>query len=148
MNHVEKAGDLFKSGYNCAQAVLGAFEDVTGLDGVTAQRLASSFGGGMGRLREVCGAVSGMFMVAGLVAGYDSESAPEAKNEHYALIRRLAASFNEKAGAIRCADLLGLEKPEIGDESKIVSTAGRKKRPCGELVMIAAGILDEWLAQK
>jgi len=72
MNYADKARGLFKEGYNCSQAVLLAFSDVTGLDDNTALMLASSFGGGMGRLREVCGAVSGMFMVIGILCGYYS----------------------------------------------------------------------------
>ena len=85
MNHQTLAGDLFLEGYNCAQAVFLAFTDVTGFDKETALKLSSSFGGGMGCLREVCGAVSGAFMVAGVLWGY-SELDDHKKKEHYALV--------------------------------------------------------------
>ena len=106
MGKREEAEALFVDGCNCAQAVLCAFEEETGLDHKTAMMLSSSFGGGMGRMREVCGAVSGMFMVAGLLYGYDENSPQEAKAEHYALIRDLAEQFKEKTGSILCRDLL------------------------------------------
>ena len=82
-----KAKALFEQGYNCAQAVLLAFDDITGLDTKTAAALSSSLGGGMGRLREVCGAVSGMFMISGIVRGYDDPKATDEKIEHYAFIQ-------------------------------------------------------------
>ena len=109
MSHSEKAVALFKSGYNCAQAVFVAFSDVTGLDEKTALMLSSSFGGGMGRMREVCGAVSGMFMVAGQLYGYASPTDNVAKKEHYALIQRMAAKFREENGSIICRELLGID---------------------------------------
>ena len=87
MNHAQKAKDLFKEGYNCSQAVIGAFCEGLGLDFKTAMKLSSSFGGGMGRMREVCGAVSGMFMAAGLQYGPDSTDNPLAKAQHYARIQ-------------------------------------------------------------
>ena len=94
MNHQQIAGDLFLQGYNCAQAVFLAFADVTGFDKETALKLSSSFGAGMGCLREVCGAVSGAFMVAGLLWGYD-ELNDARKKEHYALVQEIARRFEE-----------------------------------------------------
>ena len=93
LDHREKAIKIFEDGYNCAQAVFLAFCDVTGLDEKTAITLSSSFGGGMGRMREVCGAVSGMFMVAGILYGYEDPKAKEEKAEHYARIQALAKDF-------------------------------------------------------
>ena len=95
-----KAKNLFEQGYNCAQAVLLAFDNITGLDTKTAAALSSSFGGGMGRLREVCGAVSGMFMVSGIVRGYSNPEATDKKAEHYAFIQNLAAEYKEKKDAL------------------------------------------------
>ena len=91
MDHGEKAEKLFKEGYNCAQSVLCAFEDVTGFERETAAKLASSFGGGLGRMREVCGAVSGAAMVLGLAKGYSDPEDFDAKKAHYALIQEFAA---------------------------------------------------------
>ena len=88
MDHAEKARTLFLEGYNCAQAVLCAFDDMTGLDRETSARLASSFGGGMGRMREVCGACSGMFMVIGLLFGEGTETDDKLKAEHYKRIQK------------------------------------------------------------
>ncbi len=107
----EAAAGYFKEGYNCAQSVLLAFLDETKLDRETALKLSSSFGGGMGRLREVCGAVSALFMVAGLLKGYNSPNDDTAKALHYELIQKLAGEFKKSYGTIICRELLGLEKP-------------------------------------
>ena len=93
----EKAVNNFKSGYNCAQSVFLAFAEDFGFDKETALKLSSSFGGGMGRLREVCGAVSSMFAIAGLKYGYTSPNDDEAKAKHYELIQALAEKFKSKA---------------------------------------------------
>ena len=98
----QKAKKLFLEGYNCSQSVFLAFEDKYDMDHSMAMRLSSSFGGGMGRLREVCGAVSGMFMVAGLLYGYDEPKNFEAKSEHYARIQELAGEYG-CATALLCA---------------------------------------------
>lgn len=144
-----KAEELFLQGYNCSQSVLGAFTDELGLDRETAFRLSSSFGGGMGRLREVCGAVSAMFMIAGLKDGYSDPKDREAKAEHYKRIQKLAEKFREENGSIVCRELLGL--PD-GPDSPIpeARTQGYyKKRPCVELVKSAARILqDDWEEKK
>lgn len=92
-NHQERAEALFKQGYNCAQSVFAAYSDELGMDMETALKLSSSFGGGMGRLREVCGAVSGMFMVAGLKDGYSDPTDKEAKANHYKLIQKLVNTY-------------------------------------------------------
>ncbi len=146
--HSNEAKRLFCNGYNCCQAVLLAFSDITGLDEKTALTIASSFGGGMGRLREVCGAVSGMFMVAGILYGYSDMSERSAKAEHYALIQRMASMFKEKNGSIVCRELLGAEtrvKSHIPDER---TEAYYKKRPCAELCADAAEIMDIIISEK
>lgn len=140
----EKAKALFREGYNCAQAVLIAFEDVTGLDRKTAATLASSFGGGMGRMREVCGAVTGMFMAAGLLFGYDNPEAKTEKAAHYALIQELAGEFRAECGSIICRDLLG-GTADTGTVPTDRNAEFYKKRPCVELVGLAAHILENHL---
>ncbi len=148
MTKAEKAEKLFNDGYNCAQAVLGAFCEELGLDEEKAMRLSSSFGGGMGRLREVCGAVSGMFMVAGYKAGYSDPNDPDAKMEHYALIQQLANEFREENGSIICRELLGL--PDGADSPKPEARTKEYyiKRPCGEYVASAARIVEEHFFKK
>lgn len=147
-NHQERAVSLFNEGYNCAQAVFAAFCDETMMDFDTAVKLSSSFGGGMGRLREVCGAVSGMFMAAGLLYGYNDPKDTEAKKQHYTLIQKLAAKFKEKNGSIVCRELLGLDHKHDGPAPEARTVAYYKKRPCAEYVRCAAEILDELIAEK
>lgn len=140
----DRASELFLQGYNCSQSVLGAFCEELGIDFDTAMRLASSFGGGMGGLREVCGAASGMFMAAGLKYGYDEPKNYEKKQAHYALIRELAEKFKEQNGALICRDLLGAaantQQPQRRTEEYY------KKRPCKDIVAAAADILGEYNA--
>jgi len=143
--YAQKAMALFKEGYNCSQSVVLAFEDVHHMDRETAAKLASSFGGGLGRMREVCGAVSGMAMVAGLLWGYDSPTDYEGKTEHYAKIQELATKFTEVNGSIVCKELLGLEQKEGSHVPEKRTEEYYKKRPCGELVGIAAALLEEYL---
>ena len=146
-NHQEKAVALFKEGFNCAQAVFAAYSEELGIDTETALKLSSSFGGGMGRMREVCGAVSGMFMAAGLKYGYSDPKDMKAKADHYKLIRNLAHRFKEQNGSIICKDLLGLLKSE-GTPVPAKRTADYyKKRPCVDLVRDAAKILDEYMEE-
>ena len=142
----DKAKELFKSGYNCSQAVLGVFCEELGLDFETAMKIASSFGGGMGRMREVCGTVSGMFMAAGLAFASASDS-PVEKGEHYKRIQELAKRFKDKNGSIICRELLqGIEsssdpKPSPRTENYY------KKRPCIELVGDSVEIFEQYLKE-
>ncbi len=145
MNHEIKARELFKEGYNCAQAVFLAFYDVTGLDEKYAAALSSSFGGGMGRLREVCGAVSGAFMVLGLLYGYTDPKDHAAKKEHYALIQDIAAKFKTENGSIICRELLGLSAGADSPVPELRTQEYYKKRPCEDYVGIAARIVDEYI---
>ncbi len=140
----DKAKALFKQGYNCSQAVLGVFCEELGLDFDTAMKLASSFGGGMGRMREVCGTVSGMFMAAGLAFASSSESAAE-KGAHYKRIQELAQNFKDKNGSIICRELLqGIEASSSPTPSERTETY-YKKRPCVELVGDSVEIFEEYL---
>ena len=144
MKHDERAAELFLGGYNCAQAVAVAFADVTGMDTREAAKLASPFGGGMGRMREVCGAVSGMLMVVGQLYGYDSPD-PAAQKECYALVQQLADKFREQTGSIICREIL---KNPPSDPSPTPRTAEYyAQRPCVRMVMVAAQILDEYITQ-
>ena len=137
-----KAKELFMGGANCSQAVAGAFQEECGIPLESIFRMASGFGGGMGRMREVCGAVSGMVLVAGILRGPTPDEGKEAKDAHYALIQKLAGQFREQLGSIICRELLGLA-PHSDDSP--VSTPRtpdfHRKRPCSEIVAIAAGIL-------
>jgi len=146
MTREEAALRYFTDGANCAQAVVLAFKDEIGMDEKTAARLASSFGGGIGRLREVCGAVSGMMMVYGLLKGYDDLKDPEAKKAHYANVQALANRFRAENGSIICRELLALHENEQNDP---VPTPRDAKfyhaRPCMGFVACAARLLDEAL---
>ncbi len=147
--HEEKAVALFKEGYNCAQAVFAAFSDITGIDEQTSVRLASSFGGGFGRQREVCGAVSGMVMALGAICGYDSPTDNVAKKEQYSAVQCLMKQFADINGSYICKQLLGLTDKENTDPTPTPRTQGfYQKRPCSELVGEAAKLLDEYLAGK
>ena len=147
IDHGEKAKALFKQGYNCSQAVLAAFAEELGIDFETAMKLSSSFGGGMGSLREVCGAVSGMFMVAGIKYGYDKPGDRPGKLGHYTRIQNLAGKFREENHSIVCRELLGI-KPEGENLVPQERTAEYyKKRPCAELVEHAARIIEEYMRE-
>lgn len=147
MTHSEKARELFMQGYNCSQAVFAAFCDVTGIDFNTAIRISSSFGGGMGRMREVCGAVSGMFMAAGMLYGYDNPKDNKAKSEHYARIQELASEYRKSNGSIICRELLRLEGENSSPNASPRTTEYYKKRPCPDLVAEAAQIMDNYIAE-
>ena len=146
MDHSMKAAELFLSGSNCAQAIVVAFCDVTGLEPDFAAKMASSFGGGMGRMREVCGAVSGMLMVAGLLYGYtDPGEKDENKKAHYQLVQQLSGQFREEIGSIVCREIL---KNPPSDPNPTPRTAEfYKVRPCARMVMTAAKILDAYIAE-
>lgn len=144
MDYAEKARELFLEGYNCSQSVVLAFEDKIGLDRATALKIASSFGGGFARLREVCGAVSGMCIVAGLLYGYDDITDKSLKTMHYKRIQELAERFKEEAGSIICRELLG----KSGKESYVPEDRTDeyyKNRPCVRMVELAARVMDEYI---
>ena len=142
MTHREKAMNNFLEGYNCAQAVLIAFSEELGLDKDTAAMLSCSFGGGMGRLREVCGAVTGMFIVAGILHGYSNPTDKKAKDEHYKLIQELAEEFKAFHSTYICKDLLkvaGKQSP-VSEER---TPEYYKTRPCVRFLITACEILDK-----
>ena len=148
MNRREKAIGLFENGYNCAQSVVLAFSDLTEIDEKALAMLSSSFGGGMGRLREVCGAVTGAFMVLGLLYGYDSAETGANKAEHYMRIQHFAERFSEETGSIVCRELLGIDKKKDSPIPDKRTAEYYKKRPCRELVGLSAEILEEMIEEK
>ena len=149
MTHRETAMNNFLKGYNCAQAVLIAYCEELGLDKDTAAMLSCSFGGGMGRLREVCGAVSGMFLVAGFKKGYSDPKDKEAKKKHYELVQLLAKEFKDIHGSIVCRELLGLNIKGADNPTPEDRTAEYyKKRPCVQIIGDAAEIVERVLFQE
>ena len=146
MTKAELAKSLFLEGYNCAQAVAGAYAEEMGMDFKTVTKMVSSFGGGMGRLREVCGAVSGMFFVVGALYGYDDPKAFEAKKALYERIQFLAGEFRKETGSIICREMLGLEGKDTSATPSARTEEYYKKRPCPEVIALAAGILEEYIA--
>lgn len=140
------AKELFLDGYGCAQAVLLAFQEELNINKETAQLIASSFGGGMGRMREVCGCASGMFMVAGLKCGPLDHKDLKAKEEHYRLIQLLAEDFKKETGSLICRELLGISNKAPSDPAPQPRTPQYyKKRPCADMVALAAEILQKRL---
>lgn len=147
MERKDRAMKYFEKGYNCAQSVFLAFGDLHGMDERMAARFASSFGGGMGRLREVCGTVTGMFLVAGILYGYEDPKAGKEKTEHYKRIQELAAEFEEQNGSIVCRELLGLTVKREEPVPEERTEAYYKKRPCKELVGQAAQIMERYIME-
>ena len=141
-NYSKNAVDNFKLGYNCAQSVFLAFADRYGFDENTALKLASSFGAGMGRLREVCGAVTAMFAIAGLEKGYSSPTDDDAKAKHYELIQQLAQKFKSKFNTIICSELLGLEKGADSPIPQKRTPQYYENRPCEEFIKYAAELIE------
>ncbi len=145
--HGKKARELFLQGYNCAQSVFLAFADLYDMDPGTAKRLSSSFGGGMGRLREVCGAVSGMFLVAGILYGYETPGDVEAKKVHYERIQQLAHEYEVRNGSIVCRDILGLGRGKDSPVPERRTKEYYRKRPCPNLVAMAAAIMEAYIRE-
>lgn len=137
-NRIDKALELHKNGYNCAQAVFAAYADLYNMDIDTALRLSTSFGGGIGGMRHVCGAVSGMAMIAGLETGTSKPNDKEGKQENYDTVRFLAEEFEHEHGSIICKQLLGLEE----------SATPLKKKPCNEYIRYCAQLIEEKLVSK
>jgi len=147
MDHGEEARRLFLAGYNCAQAVFCAFRDETGMDLDAAARLSSSFGGGMGRLREVCGTVSGALLALGILRGYADPTDPELKKAHYSLVQEYARRFRERNESIVCRELLKNVPVTPGGVPEARTPEFYQRRPCLRLVGQASEILDEMLAE-
>lgn len=140
---VKKAGDLFLKGYNCAQSVFCAFCEDFNIDFETGLKMSSSLGGGMGRLREVCGAVSSMFLIAGLKYGYTENNNDIVKANHYKLIQILSEEFKKHTGTIICRELLNEDKNGYIPQKR--TKEYYESRPCLKIVEIAAKITDDML---
>lgn len=145
---VEKARSLFNSGYNCAQSVLLAYNDIVGMDDDAAAVIASSFGGGMGRLREVCGTVSGMSMLASLISPAADPTDKAARTANYALVQNFAGQFRAENGSIVCRELLGLGRTAESPQPSERTPEYYKRRPCAEYVASAARIVGQYLTEK
>ena len=144
MDHGMKAAELFLSGYNCAQSVAVACCDVTGLEEKFTARMVSAFGGGMGRIREVCGAVSGMFFVLGLLYGYDTPGDDVSKKQLYTQVQELAAKFREQCGSIVCREIL--KNPPTDPTPSPKTAEYYRVRPCARMVLVAGQLMDEFIA--
>lgn len=147
MTREEIARNLFTEGYNCAQATFGAYADQLGLDKETAMRLASSFGGGMGKMREVCGAVTGALLAYGMLKGYSDPKDLTAKSEHYRMIQNFMKSFQEENGSYLCRDLLNGCASDHDHRPEARSEAYYRKRPCVDCVGSAVRLLDAMLTE-
>lgn len=147
-DRIEKAVELFKSGYNCSQSVVAAFADMYGFTEEQALRMSASFGGGIGRMRLTCGAACGLFMLAGLEKGATDGKDREGKAANYALVQQLAEEFKERNGSITCAELLGLRKPEGSAVPEARTEQYYAKRPCVKMVEEAAKIWVEYLEKE
>lgn len=143
----ELAGEYFLSGYNCSQSVVKAFADLIPVDAETLLKMSSSFGGGMGRLREVCGTVSGSFLILGALYGYDGPETGEKKAVHYARIQEFARAYEEKQGSIVCRELLGLKEKRQAPTPEARTAEYYKKRPCKELAVFAADLLEAYIRE-
>ena len=145
---IEKAVELFMSGYNCSQSVVAAFADMYGFTKEQALRMSASFGGGIGRMRETCGTACGMFLLAGLETGTVIATDRAGKAGNYAVVQQLAAEFKKRHGSLICRELLGLRKDAtivpIPEERTAQYYA---KRPCARMVAGAARIWAEFLEE-
>lgn len=142
---IAKAVELFKSGYNCSQSVVGAFADEFGLTEEQALKVSASFGGGIGRMRETCGAACGMFLLAGLKYGTTDPKDTAGKGENYRIVQELAERFKAENGFLKCRDLLGLDKDKKESPRPAERTAAYySKRPCVQIVETAAKIWAEY----
>jgi len=144
MTKAEYAAKLFYEGYNCAQALTVAFAEDMGLSEEFAAKMACSFGGGIGRMREVCGAVSGMLMAAGILYGY-TEDVDGAKMRHYKLVQELAGHFREANGSIVCREIL--KNPPSDPVPSPRTEEYYASRPCVRMVYCAANILEAYISQ-
>lgn len=147
LSRVEEAAKTFESGYTCAQAVFATYADLFGLDRETALKLSSPMGGGIGRMREVCGAVSAMALLAGLKEGNTDPANEEGKEAIYRLTRQMADKFKEKHDTIICRELLGIDGMEESAKPSERTDEYYSERPCSKLVATAAGIVEEMLLE-
>lgn len=147
VSRVEQAVSTFEEGYTCAQAVFATYADLFGMDRETALKLASPMGGGIGRMREVCGVVSAMALLAGLKDGNTDPANEEGKEKIYLLTRQMAEKFKEKHGTIICRELLGIQGMEKSARPSERTKTYYSERPCSRLVATASRIVEEVLLE-
>lgn len=147
MDRKQLAMDYFREGYNCCQSLVLAFSDLTDMDEKTLLRLASSFGGGLARKREVCGAVSGMAIIAGILYGYDSAETGEIKAQHYGRIQQLAGQFEKEYGSIICRILLKDENVSTSPIPTERTEEFYRTRPCLNIIGNMAEILENYIKE-
>jgi len=146
---VARAVELFKSGFNCSQSVVCAFAHLYGFTDEQALRMSASFGGGIGRMRQTCGAACGMFLLAGLETGCTAPTDREGKAANYALVQQLAEEFKRTNGALICADLLGLSRTaDTPPTPEARTTQYYAKRPCSQIVEETAKIWANYLKKQ
>ena len=146
---IVKAISLFKEGYNCSQSVVAAYADLYGFTPEQALKMSASFGGGIGRMRQTCGAACGLFMLAGLESGCTEGKDREGKEANYRMVQEFAEEFRKRNGSLICAELLGLSKSALTPATPEARTAEYyKKRPCVKMVEEAARIFGEYLEAK
>lgn len=141
----ELAKELFLKGYNCAQAVFGAFCEDYGIERALGLKISSGFGGGMARRREVCGAISGAVMVLSMEHGYTDTSDTQAKKHLYEEVQGVLKAFEDETGSIVCRELLGLSEKMSVPAPEARTAEYYKKRPCAELVYLAAQCVEAHL---
>ena len=141
-SRVQNAVSLFESGYNCAQSVFAAYADLFGMDTHTALKMSSAMGAGVGRMREICGTVSSMALLAGLKEGNTDPKDEKAKEHIYMLVRQMSGQFKEKQGSIICRELLGIEGMEESAKPSVRDAAYYQSRPCSRIVACAAEIVE------
>lgn len=147
-NRVGEAVALFKSGYNCSQSVVAAFADLYGFSREQALRMSASFGGGIGRMRQTCGAACGLFQLAGLDCGAVKADDREGKSHNYAVVQELAEAFKRENGSLICAELLGLKAPEGTPQAEARTERYYQKRPCVKMVETAARLFADYLKNR
>ncbi len=148
-DRIQKAKDLFLSGYNCSQSVVAAFADMYGFTQEQALHMAASFGGGIGRMRLTCGAACGLFLLIGLDCGQVDGADRAQKVHNYKKVQEYAAAFREQAGSLTCAELLQLRKTEkITPQAEERTPDYYKKRPCIRMIELAARLFAQYLTQK
>lgn len=148
---VTRAVENFMTGYGCCQSVVAAFADLYGLDDTLAKKIAAGFGGGVGRMRMMCGAVSGIVMLVGLHCGQTEGSDREGKSACYKVVQELLEQSRQQNGSLICAEILGLKGYEKASCSYIASPRTAeyyKSRPCAAKVESAARIFADYLSQQ
>ena len=142
----DKAREMFLQGYNCCQAVVGAFADLYGFDPETAMKMAEGFGGGLGRMRLTCGAVNGMAMVAGMKMSHGKAGDLQRRGDIYAVVRQMVEEFKAQNGTIICAELLGLSMPKDNSPMPEERTPDYyKRRPCPDKIHQCGLIIEKHL---